>query len=158
MRCRPQGTDIVIVIDDSNSISSTEWKYQTEFVKNYVHAQQLGTGATDTRVAIVFFGDEVKYWDFKKFWALQEKTSDAIYHVFASHRRLHQRTRTERGLERARSFLTKSQYGARLADDGLRRIIMVLTDGQATYQTLLRREIQNFDRLVGRQFCSNDQI
>ena len=60
MQCKPKGTDLVFVIDDSGSISSSEWRMMINFMKDFIDSQKIGPDADQMRVSLTFFSSHSK--------------------------------------------------------------------------------------------------
>ena len=150
LRCQPQGTDVIIVVDASQSIGRTDWNLQKEFVTNYVKKQKFGDKEDETRVAIVFFSQQVGFCGFRAMLQHQERNGHAVdgcYQFFSTTGIKGYQTYTHEAIKAARNvFLTDAS--SRIKNGGIRRVLLVLTDGQATYPGPLKESMAKFREAV----------
>ena len=137
--CKPK-TDLIFVLDRSGSIRKEDYSRMREFVKKI--AEELKVGETNDegdvigQAAIVTFSEEgekritlAESRDAKKFYDLVDRMPGPL---------LGGRTKTHRGLKIADEEIAIKEAGYRKDDPDVKKLLMVITDGEQTKESVQR--------------------
>lgn len=122
--CTNKPSDIVFVLDSSNSIWMNDFKKQTEFVSKVTKEFDIGPGPFQTRVGVLTFGHKV-WRQFNLNEKMDSGLSGAVKMIQHGRGR---RTNTGEAIKYAVKDMFTEKAGHR---PGVSRIMVVITDGRS---------------------------
>jgi len=127
--CGPKVNDVMYIVDSSGSIDSTEWANLIMFLRQLSYAFQVGSGAADSRLAIVNYASNVNIlWNFTDARAIDQETFQTAVSEIEAY---HTGTATGPALISASEVFWNTPVRAGLD----RRVAILLTDGNPNKNT-----------------------
>ncbi|XP_028398895.1 uncharacterized protein LOC114521039 isoform X22 [Dendronephthya gigantea] len=137
--CKPK-TDVILVLDRSGSISPSDYDKMREFVKEIGKELKVGErnekGEIIGQAAIVTFSEEGE----KRLTLAESQDSKKFYDTVTNMPGplLRGRTKTHRGLKIADEEIAIKEAGYREDDPDVQKLLMVITDGEQTKESVRR--------------------
>ncbi len=132
--------DLVVLFDSSGSIGPYDFNKEKRFVINLL--ENLVIGPNDTRVAIINFSTRSEILtDFKTF-----KNMENVRKVINKADYLDEKTYTNKALKQANDIVLQEQNGMRPIDEGVPKVVLVVTDGASTDNTKTLEEAARIKR------------
>ena len=137
--CTPKPTDIVFVLDESDSVGDANFKIQNEFVAKFVDGFNIGKDTT--QVAVMTFSSDVVVECYLNEHHDKTELMDHIKHINYSHVGL---TLTHKALSSVRTDVLTTGKGMR--PDAL-PVVIVMTDGRSLSKFLTGKEAKQLHEM-----------